>query len=149
MDLEMEKFKAFLIKDIKRVKALRESGRDGQIDQITGALRNLSDSDFEEICNQFGIPSNDQKLNGTYQIRHSDIKLNEPIFNDENIPSEFAEIDATSKDIYHDIMAHLQNCMNPNFAEYIKITKVKKDKEGYSVSLIYTKDGTTAEYIFA
>lgn len=139
----MEKFKEFLIK------SLRESNRNSQIEQITGALKNLSDSDFGEICNQFGIPSNDQKLSGSYSIKSSHIKLTEPIFNDESIPSEFADIDPSSKDILHDVSLRLQNCLNPTYAEYIKITKVKKDKEGYSVSLIYTKDGTTAEYIFA
>ena len=139
----MEKFREFLYK------SLNESGRDEQIEQIKGALKNLSDDDFEKICNQFRIPSNNQRLSGSYQIKSSDIKINEPIFSDEkNISSEFASIDPTSKDVCHDIMMCLQNCLNPNLAEYIKITKIKKDKDGYSVSLIYTKDGTTAEYIF-
>lgn len=139
----MEKFREFLIK------SLRESDRDSQIEQISGALKNLSDSDFDKICNHFGIQSNDQKLNGSYQIKSSNIKVTEPIFNDESIPEEFADIDPNSRDICHEISLHLLNCVNPNFTDYIKITKVKKVENRYSVSIIYTKDGTTAEYIFA
>lgn len=139
----MKSFKEFLLQ------SLSESDRDSQIQQITGALKNLSDKDFRKVCNHFEIPANDQKLSGSYKIIRSDIKLTEPIFNDENIPAEFAEIDPTSKDISREILMHLRNCMNPSFSELIKITKVKKVEDGYSIGLIYAKDGSTAEYIFA